>query len=248
MVSPSSARAHACALAFFFAVGCASVAPSDPSIAVLADRVVDAPGATGEGFGDATLAVNGVHGGGNIAGSVDVYSLGYDERPYVVLGWTGARVTNGPGADLVVFENAFRTTWAADEWFMDPAIVEVSLDGETWVAFPHDYVATDETMYSPHEDDWIGFAGVTPVVFDSDETMDAFDPLSGGDTFDLDALGTDGLAGEIRQDGFRFVRITSAAIVVNEDTGMVFPRERISNGADVDGIAARWLVPDDGGR
>jgi hypothetical protein len=191
--------------------------------------------------------VNGVHGGGLIAGSTDVYSLGYEERPYLVLGWTGARVTNGPGADLVVFENAFRTTWAADEWFMDPVIVEVSLDGVTWVAFPHDYLAADETLYSPHAEDWRGFAGVTPVLYDSGDDGDAFDPLAGGDTFDLDLLASDGAAGAIRESGFRYVRLTSAAIVVNPDTGAAFPRERISNGGDIDGVAGRWLVPDDDG-
>ncbi len=236
-------RARICALSLL-AFGCAPVA-IDPSTAVLADRIFDAPGATGEGFGDPTLAIDGVHGGGLIAGSVDVYSLDYGERPYIVLGWTGARVTNGPGADLVVFENAFRTTWAANEWFMDPAVVEVSLDGTTWVAFPHDYLADDETAYSPHAEDWVGFAGVTPVVYDSDDAMDPFDPLSGGDAFDLDELGTEGAAGEMRREGFRFVRVTSAAILVNPDTAEVYPRERISNGADIDGIAGRWLVRDD---
>jgi hypothetical protein len=243
MVSQHLSRICALSLA---AIGCAP-APADPSTAVLADRVIDAPGAAEGGFADPALAVNGVHGGGLIAGSVDVYSLGYAERPYIVLGWTGARVTNGPGADLVVFENAFRTTWAADEWFMDPVVVELSLDGTTWVPFPHDYLAPDETMYSPHVEDWEGFAGVTPVVYDSDDVVDPFDPLSGGDAFDLDELGTDGAAGEIRAQGFRFVRLTSAAIVVNPDTGDVFPHERISNGADIDGIAGRWLVRDDAG-
>lgn len=238
-------RARVCALSLV-ASGCAPAA-LDPSTPVLADRVVDAPGASDAAFGDPALAANGVQGGGLIAGSVDVYSLGYEERPYVVLGWTGARVTNGPGADLVVFENAFRTTWAADEWFMDPAVVEVSLDGATWVAFPYDYLAADETSYSPHVEDWEGFAGVTPVLYDSDDAIDAFDPLAGGDAFDLDELGAEGTAGEIRRDGFRFVRITSAAIVVNDDTGEVFPHERISNGADIDGVAGRWLVPDGAG-
>jgi hypothetical protein len=238
-----SGAARALLLAFAL-VGCAAAV--DPSRSVLADRVIEAPGASSAPFADPALAVNGVHGGGLLAGSVDVYSLGYDERTYLVLGWADARVTNGPGADLVVFENAFRTTWAADEWFMDPAVVEVSLDGTTWVAFPHDYLAADETTYSAHPTDWEGFAGVTPVLYRSDVDADAFDPLAGGDAFDLDELPQDGAAGEIREHGFRFVRITSAAIVMNEDTGMVFPRERVSNGSDIDGIAARWLVPDDG--
>ena len=239
-------RTCACAL-LLVAAGCAGV-PGTNSTAALADRVVDAPGATGVDFGNPELAVNGVRGGGLLAGSVDVYSLGYDERPFIVLAWTGARVTNGPGADLVVFENAFRTSWAADEWFMDPAIVEVSLDGTTWVAFPHDYLAMDETLYSPHAELWEGFAGVTPVLYDSREDLSPFDPSAGGDAFDLDELAEEGDAGLLRREGFRFVRISSAAAALNPDTGVNFPRERISNGADVDGVAGRWLVPDALGR
>jgi hypothetical protein len=213
----------------------------------LADRIVDAPGATGDGFGDPTHAIDGVHGGGELAGSLDVYSLGYTERTTLVLAWSGARVTNGAGADLVVFENPFRAAGSADTWFMDPAIVEVSLDGATWVALPHDYLAADETTYDRDLTRWEGFAGVTPVLFDSDTGGDPFDPGAGGDAFDLDELANEGDAGSIRREGFRFVRITSAAIVTNPDTGAVFPRELVSNGADIDGVAARWLVPDDRG-
>ena len=209
----------------------------------LADEIVDAPGATGEGIADPDRAIDGVRGAGLLAGSTDVYSLDYASRPYLVLGWSGRRVTNGPGVDIVVFENAFRTMWDEHAYFMDPIVVAVSLDGQHWVDLPHAYVAADPTQYSTARESWEGFAGITPVVVNDDtEPMSWLDPLAGGDGLDLDVLGTEGLEGEIRAQGFRYVRLTSAASVTNPETGMPYPRDPISNGADIDGVAARSVT------
>jgi hypothetical protein len=223
-------------------VGCGAPIASE----ALADQVVDAPGADPSiSYGDPMRAVNGVRGGGAMQGSTDVYSLNYTNRPYVTLRWSGRRVTNGPGADFVVFENAFRVNASADYYFMDPIVVAVSLDGQRWVELPHHYLAHDETMYSARIEDWIGFAGVTPVIVNDDTMpMSWLDPRAGGDAFDLDELASTGDAGEIRANGFRYVRLTSAAIVVNPDTGADYPHDGISNGADIDGVAARGLTDD----
>ena len=211
----------------------------------LADEIVDAPGATGEGFGDPMRAVDGVRGGGYLAGSTDVYSLDYASRPYLVLGWSGRRVTNGPGVDIVVFENAFRTMWDEHAYFMDPIVVAVSLDGQHWVELPHAYVAADPAAYANDRESWEGFAGITPVVANDDTMpMSWLDPHAGGDGFDLDVLGTEGYEGEIRAEGFRYIRLTSAALVTNPETGAPYPHDPISNGADIDGVAARSLAAD----
>lgn len=211
----------------------------------LADLVVDAPGATGEGFGDPGRAVNGVRGGGPTTGSLDVYSLDYAARPHLVLAWEGRVVRDGPGPDLVVFENAFRTT-GTSAYFMDPAIVAVSCDGATWIDLPHAYVAADPSRYSSSPDDWEGFAGITPVLLHAETNdVDPFDPIAaGGDAFDLATLPAgDPEADAIRAEGARFVRITSAAIVTNPETGMPYPRDPVGSGADIDGVYARWLEP-----
>ncbi len=214
---------------------------------VLADLVVDAPGATGEGYGDPSRAVNGVRGGGTHAGSLDVYSLDYRSRRSLTLAIDGHAVLDGPGADLVVFENPFQES-SRDASFMDPVVVEVSSDGERWLAFPHDYIAADETLYEPHPEAWEGFAGVTPVLLHAETNpIDAFDPRAGGDAFDLaELVGTDpatsALAEQLRAEGVRFVRLTSAAVLVNPDTGVPFPRDGVSDGADIDGVVARHLV------
>lgn len=230
-----------------FGVILASCAGPEGDEAMFADEIVEALGATGTGFGDPERAVNGVRGGGLYAGSLDVYSLDYRERRSLVLGFSGRAIVDGPGAELVVFENGFREQ-TRDAYFMDPVVVEVSADGERWLAFPHDYVAEDETVYEPHPSAWRGFAGVTPVTLHVETNpLDPFDPEAGGDAFDLaDLEGADdeerALAEALRRGGVRYVRLTSAALLENPDTGAPYPRDAVSNGADIDGVAARHFL------
>jgi len=210
-----------------------------------ADVVVEAPGHTGEGFLDSAMCVNGVRGKGEGQGSFDVFSLGYAaDDSYVVLRWSDAVVQNGPGADFAVFENGFKLFTEGD-YFMDLVVVELSQDGESWVAFPHDYVAEDETSYSKRRDDWVGFAGRSPVLLNlEDNPVDPFDPvLAGGDHFDLDGLPDDGALGSaIKEFGFTFIRLTTAPTLDNPDTGAPYTKDITSNGADIDGIYGRYVV------
>lgn len=205
----------------------------------LADVIVDAP--SGTGFHDPMRAVNGVRGGGADTQSLDVYSIGLGPDDHLVLGFAGRRAVDGPGVDLVVFENAFR--YGDGLTFIDAAIVELSADGETWVTLPHDYVAADERAYSAHVEDWVGFAGVQPVFANADQNdIDAFDPAAGGDRFDFSELPASTEADRIRREGAAFVRIVAAASRVNPDTGEAFPLDPVSDGPDIDGVAARYLV------
>jgi hypothetical protein len=218
-----------------------------PCAAAHADEVLDAPGATGEGFGDATNAVNGVRGGGQHAGGTDVFSLGYEPgaNDTVVLGWSGRRFHDGPGADLAVFENAF--AYQSGGNFMDQVVVEVSADGEAWVAFGHDYLNADETVYSTDPLSWSGFAGVTPVLLhEEDNPVDPFAPaLAGGDHFDLAELpAEDPVTAQLLAHGGCCVRLVTAPTRTNPDTGEPFVRDAMSNGADIDGVYARYLTSD----
>ena len=227
--------------------------PQDPSVCVsewgygvasCADTVVEAPSAADSDFGDPNLAVNGVRGGGDSSSGTDVFSLSLEPgvSDYLTLSWSGLRVTNGSGADFVVFENAFQVSSGA--YFMDPTLVLLSQDGTNWIEFPHDYVNEDETTYSSDPDMWIGFAGIEPVRLNVDTNpVDPFDQeLAGGDPFDLDDLPTSGeLSLSIRQDGFRFLRLVAAATQTNPDTGHLFPADSMSNGPDIDGVYARYL-------
>ncbi len=227
------------------AVAMVSLGCADEGTVAYADTVIEAPGATGEGFRDASRAVNGVRGAGDSMGSLDVFSLGYTpgEDDHIVLRWAGQRVTDGPGADVVVFENAFVVTPGSN--FIDAAIVEVSRDGTTWVAFPHDYRAEDDGAYSSSPGDWLGFAGVTPVRLDVDANpVDPFDAeAAGGDAFDLATLPSDDPeALAIREEGLVFLRIVSAHARIDPDTGEPYPAAAISDGPDIDGVYGRWLA------
>ncbi len=109
------------------------------------------------------------------AGGTDVVSLGCGGQ--ITLFFAGAGVPDGPGPDLLVFENAFAV---GDGTFAEPARVLVSDDGEDWRAFPCDLEG--EALR--------GCAGVTPVLASSASGIDPTDPQkAGGDAFDLATLG-----------------------------------------------------------
>lgn len=211
----------------------------------LADEVVEAPGDTGEGTGDATHSIDGVHGGGEgSANTSDVFSIGYNEGTdnYIVLSWSGRTVLNGTGTDFVVFENSF-LIGAGPDCFMDQVVVQLSRDGINWVSFPHDYTAEDETEYSSDPSMWQGFAGIRPVLYNEDSNpVDPFDPLlSGGDHFDLDDLPGDTESEAIKEEGFRYLKLITAPTLFNPDTGDYYVSDPISNGADIDGVMARYF-------
>ena len=231
-------RQSALLCSMILSLGCAAETAGDPSFA---DEALDAPGAHDGMFGDASLATNGVRGGGAREGSLDVFSLRAGD--HLVLAWTGQRVVDGPGDDLVVFENPFE--FGDGLTFMDPTVVEVSRDRETWVAFAHDYVAEDEAAYSHRREHWLGFAGLEPVhLHAEDAPMEPFDPAAGGDRFDLATLEDSEEADRIRAEGFRYLRLSPASDHDNPDTDAPFARDILSDGPDIDGAFARLVVLD----
>lgn len=135
-----------------------------------------APG-QGAGFGQDAMpdiVLGPPKGAGATAGSLDVVSLGSGGS--IVLGFDVA-ITDGPGADFIVFENPM-TLWP------EPAIVGVSQDGVTFVEFPCEHA--NKAAKFP------GCAGVTPVLSAPGNGVDPTDPAAaGGDAFDLHAIGLD---------------------------------------------------------
>lgn len=118
--------------------------------------------------------------GGEQQGSVDVLSLGVGGE--LVLGLGGGRwFVDGPGVDLVVFENAFRYGPGGSKVFGEPAEVSLSEDGETWRSF-----GCEPTEPAPP---WEHCAGQAPVrAFDA-SSPELLHEDSGGDGFDLGVLG-----------------------------------------------------------
>jgi hypothetical protein len=137
------------------------------------------PGASA-GFGQAMLpdVVYGPPmGRGTGSGSLDVLSLGVGGE--IVIGFGEHGIVDGDGADFIVFENAFI---GGGELFLELGEVAVSEDGATWHTFACDE-AGNAGVYE-------GCAGWTPTLRYDPQRVFPLDPeLSGGDAFDLEALG-----------------------------------------------------------
>lgn len=216
-------RSHAVLAVLVAAVGCtgggatpspdggaAPVGDAAAGSSPFATRVVSFEPGAGAGFGQEDMpdiVLGPPHGAGDAQGSLDVVSLGTGGEIVLEL---GRAATDGPGPDLVVFENAFVVGTIT---FAEPGIVAVSDDGESWATFPCDPEA------SP---DYPGCAGVSPVYADPDENdIDPTDPAAaGGDAFDLADVGLERA---------RFVRIRDAG----GETGLGGESE----GFDLDALA-----------
>ena len=133
-------------------------------------------------------------GGGCCAGGLDVTSLGNGGS--VVLAFAHNAIVDGPGADFVVFENAFFIGGDETKSFAELASVAVSEDGVSWHEFP---CAASEPPY----DDC---AGIAPVYANAgNNSIDPLGPGAGGDVFDLATLGLQRA---------RYVRITDRVDLV----------------------------------
>ena len=132
----------------------------------------------GQGTDDFPARVLGPpNGGGCCTGGLDVTSLG--NGGWIILGFDAA-IVDGPGADFIVFENAFDVGGNAEAPFAELASVAVSEDGDVW----HEFTC-DATEY-PFD----GCAGWHPVLANDEQPYDPGEPeLAGGDGFDLAQLG-----------------------------------------------------------
>lgn len=136
-----------------------------------ADAVISFTPGDEAGFGQDRLpdvVLGAPRGAGDAAGSLDVVSLGRGGEIVVELG--DVVLIDGPGPDLLVFENPF-------SGFVETGTVAVSDDGVTWAEWP--CVGT------------AGCAGVNPVFANpAVNDLDPTDPdEAGGDAFDLADVG-----------------------------------------------------------
>lgn len=119
--------------------------------------------------------------------SLDVLSLGIGGS--IVLDFGDRVAQDGPGPDLLVFENPFYPGGDPESVFAEPGEVSVSLDGLEYRSFPCD-------PDPPHS----GCAGVTPTLeYDAQEVVPLDPEVTGGDRFDLADVGLENA---------RYVRIT----------------------------------------
>lgn len=118
-------------------------------------------------------------GGGTQMGGLDVVSLGSGGT--ITLSFAPNGIVDGPGADFIVFENAFVVNVSDPSTvFAEPAEVSVSEDGATWTTF-----ACTATAYP-----YGACAGWHPVLSSPDNGISPVDPqAAGGDAFDLKDIG-----------------------------------------------------------
>lgn len=127
-------------------------------------------------------------------GSLDVLSLGVGGE--IVMGFGDRMIEDGPGADFIVWENAFWISGDPQNIFAELGEVAVSMDGETWTSFPCDPERAEG--FDP------GCAGWRPRQdFDVCSTVSLIAEDVGGDPFDLADIGVTSA---------RFVRIRDRAV------------------------------------
>ena len=137
----------------------------------------------GAGFGETALpdvVLGPPMGAGDGAGSLDVLSLGVGGR--IILSFGDLPIEDGPGPDIVVFENAFIVDGDPNEVFAELGRVSVSEDGQSWRAF-----SCSSTVAGPP---WPGCAGWRPTrEFDPASVLPLDPQQTGGDPFDLADVG-----------------------------------------------------------
>jgi len=113
-------------------------------------------------------------------GGLDVLSLGVGGE--IIVGFGDRMIEDGPGADFIVWENAFWISGDPQNIFAELGEVAVSMDGETWTSFPCDPERTDG--FDP------GCAGWRPrQEFDICFMVSLVVEEVGGDPFDLADIG-----------------------------------------------------------
>ncbi len=112
--------------------------------------------------------------------SLDVLSLG--TYGIIVLQFKDNVVVDGPGDDLVIFENVFLTSTSPDtQAFLEPALVFLSKDGRIFYQYPYD-------TSNPNPYYWQGLAGIKPTNYGNDPNTPS---TWMGDRFDISNVGLD---------------------------------------------------------
>ena len=193
------------------------------------------PGNTGGGgIFVPTNVLGGPRGAGRGAGSFHVLSLGTGGS--VTVGFAES-VVDGPGVDLIVFENAFFTLGTKNT-FSEVAYVEVSSNGVDFLRFPTRFAGiirtptiTRGSTISPFTygaqpaGSYEGMTGAMPVLANvAMNTIDPLDPtVAGGEAFDLADLAQEPLVlpGIVDLQSTDFVRIVDLGNIGYDSHGRV---------------------------
>ncbi len=186
---------------------------------------------------------------GDPGGSTHVLNLGVGGQ--ITLGFNTAdavrTITNGNGADFIVFENAFYANGDQTKSFAELVFVEVSSNGTDFARFPT-LSLTPSTVIgfgTINPANVTGFAGVHQVLANIDtNSIDPFDPaVAGGDAFDLSTLGTNALVltGQVNLNDIRYIRLIdvlgNGSLLDSLGNRIYDPTGSGSGGSDIDSVA-----------
>lgn len=145
----------------------------------------------------------------------DLLSLG--DGGWIVLDFGAHPIVDESGVDLAVFENPVQPLSQPTQSFADTAIVFVSNDATNWTVFPFNFIPPPEGGTLLEKANYVGLAGVNPTFSSPTNGISPFDPaLSGGDFFDLSAIG-----------------FASARYVKIQDTGTTGATQTVDGGGDI---------------
>jgi hypothetical protein len=129
-------------------------------------------------------------------------------------------IVDGPGADVVVFENVFNISGQPFRRSLEPARLSFSRDGQSWSSHPTELQDARAPGNFRHYD---GFAGITPTYATPSNGLSPNDPAAGGDPFDLARVGLE-RARYLRIDYWNYDALPAIASPPDIDAIMV--RER----------------------
>ena len=176
--------------------------------------------------------------GAPAANLLAVHSLGIGGS--LTLGFD-VTITDGPGADFLVFENAFSVS-PGGQIFSEAVFVEVSSNGQDFARFPTRYQGPASSG-GPFATSWAGhyagFAGIKPSR-GGEPGVDNFDVVqAGGDSFDLADLAAHPLVALGKVDLARItqVRLVDVVAGISKDSAGHTIQDPTAGSADINAIA-----------
>ena len=173
-----------------------------------------------------------------VASNLAVHSLGVGG--YLTLGFD-VTITDGPGADFLVFENAFAIS-AGGPIFSEAVFVEVSSNGQDFARFPTLYqgpAASGGRYATSWAGYFTGFAGIKPSN-GGKAGVSNFDVVqAGGDSFDLADLTSHPLvlAGKVDLARISQVRMVDVIAGVSRDSSGNIIQDPTAGSADINAVA-----------
>ncbi len=138
----------------------------------------------------------------------------------IIVGFKDYIITDGPGIDFIIFENAFINP-INQGIFAEPAIISVSYNGIDFIEFPYDSTTLK------------GLAGITPT---NGKVEASKYPACGGDGFDLSTIGLDKV---------KYIKIKDISSIIStlDESNIYYNPESIISGFDLDAVAGINLAP-----